>query len=121
MFARNRLGCRMQVSRARVVTQALPGMEHIVFRSVGESNQIGKSPKPLIIIWDNGGDLRLLEHELGNEDSIGIGPATPGEVATVVPIPAQERASEGSDVFLRDQDLLQTLNAQRPTLNSEDY
>ena len=98
-------------------------MEHITFRSTGESVQIGKSPEPFIIIWDNGSDLRLLEHELGNEDSVGIARPTPGKIAPVGAIPAQERTSESAGVFFEIKICCKrsTLNVQRSTLNSEDY
>jgi hypothetical protein len=89
-------------------------MEHLAFRSTGESSQIGKSPEPLIIIWDNSGDLRLLEHELGNEDSVGIARPTPRKIAPIGAIPAGKSAAEERNVGKRFQ--RQAENVQRPTL-----
>jgi hypothetical protein len=38
---------------------------------------------PCLVILDRSRDLRLLEHELGDEDGVRITRATPGQVALV--------------------------------------
>jgi hypothetical protein len=47
-----------------------------------------------MIVGDDGSDLGLLEHELGDEDRVGIGGAAPGKIAGVLAIPVEERAPE---------------------------
>ena len=47
-----------------------------------------------MIIRDHGGDLRLLEHELGNEDRVRIAGPAPGEIAPMTTIPANKRAAK---------------------------
>ncbi len=49
-----------------------------------------EAAEPLIIIRDNGGNLGLLEHELGDEDGVGIASLAPGEGATVPMVPIRQ-------------------------------
>ena len=59
----------------------------------------------------------MLEHELGDEDGVGIAGAAPWEIATIMAIPAQKRALEGADFFPCSNESQQTLNVQRSTSN----
>ncbi len=68
-----------------------------------------------MIIRDHSGDLRLLEHELGNEDGVRVAGAAPGQIAAVAAKPAEKRTPERTNVFWRCHDL--KANVQRPTLN----
>jgi hypothetical protein len=67
-----------------------------------------------VVIRDDGGDLRLLKHELGNEDSVGIASPAPREIAAVIVIPANKRATKNSKVVWRSHGL--GANVQRRTL-----
>ena len=58
-----------------------------------------------MIIRDDGGDLRLLEHELGNEDCVRIAGPAPGEIAPMPTIPANRRAAKNGKVFWRSHSL----------------
>ena len=69
-------------------------MENIRFRGGGESGETAETAKPFMIVRDDGGDLGLLEHELRDEDRVGIGGSAPGEIAGVFAIPGDERAPE---------------------------
>lgn len=91
----------VQIARTGVVTESLPGVKHLALRRPGQGGEIWESTEPLIIIWDNGGDLCLLEHELGDEDGVRVPRVTPGKVASVRLIPAQEGAAKGTDVWER--------------------
>jgi hypothetical protein len=62
-------------------------VKDVVFGSGSERREIGKALEPVIIIRDDGGDLGLLEHKLGNEDCVGLGGAAPGKIAGVFPVP----------------------------------
>ena len=67
----------VKISRTSVIAEALPRVEHIVFRSASQRPKIGETAEPVGVIRDHGGDPSLLEHELGNEDGVGIASATP--------------------------------------------
>ena len=94
VFRHHVLGGRAKIPRARVVTQALPGVKDFVLRRGGEGGEIGEAPHPRLIIWDNRGDLRLLEHELRNENCVRIACPAPGEIAAMFPIPGEECVAE---------------------------
>ena len=75
-----------------------------------------------MIVRDDGGDLRLLEHELGNEDCVRVTGPAPGEIAAVTAIPADKRAAKNGKVLWRCHGVgskRPTPNAERPMLNSE--
>jgi len=107
--------CDMEISRASVITEALPRAKHLIFRSARQRTKIGKSAEPLVIIRDDGCDLRLLEHELGDEDCVRIAGLAPGEIAPVAAIPAEKRSLESADGSWRFHVLKE--NVQPPTLN----
>jgi len=70
---------RMQIASSRVIAEAFPRMQDVAFRRPGQGDEIREATEPLIIIRDNGGNLSLLEHELGDEDGIGVASLAPGE------------------------------------------
>jgi hypothetical protein len=85
---------RMQIASSRVIAESLPRVEDVTFRSPGQGGEIGEAAEPLIIIRDNGGNLSLLEHELRDEDGVGIAGLAPREVAAMAAIPVQQRPAE---------------------------
>jgi len=66
------LGGGMKIPGAVVIAETLPAVENIVLRSARDGSEVRKSAKPFIIIRDHGGDLGLLEHELGYKDRVRI-------------------------------------------------
>ena len=94
MFFHNDLCRCSKITGPRVVAQPLPGVENFPLGGSGKRGKIREAPHPLFIIGDDGGDLGLLEHELGDEDRVGIAGAAPGKIAAVVAIPGEERAPE---------------------------
>jgi hypothetical protein len=54
-----------------------------------------------VIILYHGGHLRLLQHELGNEDRVRIAGPAPGEIAAMPTIPANKRSAKNGKVFWR--------------------
>ena len=94
---------RVQIARPRVIAKALPRVEDVIFRSPGQRGEMGEAAEPLIIIRDNDGNLGLLEHELGDEDGVGIASLAPGEDAPVMAIPTKKRVMEDAKVWSRDQ------------------
>ena len=102
----------VQMSSACIIAESLPGVQDVIFRGSGQGAEIGEPTEPVIIIWDHGSDLCLLEHELGHEDAVRIAGVAPGKIAAMATMPAKKRLAEGADVFWRHQDLQQTFNAQ---------
>ena len=86
-------GC-MKIAGPRVVAETLPRVEDVTFRSPSQRAKIREPAEPLIIIRDNGGNLGLLEHELGDENGVGIARVTPGKIPAVLAIPAAQRTDE---------------------------
>ena len=79
--------CGVKISRASVIAKTLPRAQHLVFGSPCKRGEIGKRTEPLVIIRYDGGDLRLLEHELGDKYCVRIVGPAPGEMAAVTAIP----------------------------------
>lgn len=77
----------MEISRASVIAEPLPCSKHFVFGSPRQGAKIRKCAEPLVIIRDHGGDLRLLEHELGHENCVPIPGAAPRQIAATSAIP----------------------------------
>ena len=107
----------VKISRARVIAQALPRTQDVIFGSASQKGEIGEAAEPLIVIRDHCRDLSLLEHELGDENCVWIARSAPGEVAAVAAIPRKKKAMESADLFRFGNRLQQTLNVQRPKLN----
>ena len=88
--------CGVEIACPAVVAEPAPEREHIVFGSAGERGQIGKARNEAFEVADNGGDLRLLQHDLGQPDAIGIAIALPGQVvAAMLALPGHDAVGEG--------------------------
>src|SRR5262249_18698198 len=112
-----RFCCGMKIPGTSVITEALPRAKHLVFRSARQRSEIRKPAQPLVIIRDDGGDLRLLEHELGHKDRVRIASPAPGKIATMSVIPSKKRATKNGKVLWRCHGL--EANVQRSTSNPE--
>ncbi len=97
--------CRdMKVVTAAVVTESRPEGENVVDRRGRQGSQGREAAHEPLEIRQNRPDLSLLEHELGNERGVRVGRvASPGEVAAMPVIPAQEApANDRCGGFERD-------------------
>ncbi|HEX3421674.1 MAG TPA: hypothetical protein VHT01_10605 [Candidatus Udaeobacter sp.] len=90
----NRLCCSVEISRASVIAEALPRVQDLVLGGPSKRVEIWKRTQPVVIIRDDGGDLRLLEHELGNEDCVWIDRSAPREVAAMAAIPTRQTTAK---------------------------
>ena len=81
------LGGGVQISRPSVIAEALPRVEYVIFASATKRGKIGKAATPFIEIRNDGPDLCLLKHELGNEDRVRIARPAPWQIAAVAAIP----------------------------------
>ena len=82
----------LQIFCAAIVAEPLPCLQHLRLAGGGERLEIGEAlhPSRVVAALEHGGDLRLLEHDFGDENRIRIGGAAPRVVASVCPKPAGE-------------------------------
>ena len=83
MFFDDDLRGAMQVAAARVIAEAAPVREHLLFGRGGECGDGRERCDEALVIGDDGGDLRLLQHDLGQPHTVGIR-ALPGQVVAAV-------------------------------------
>src|SRR5262245_22911347 len=79
-----------QVDRADVVTQRVPEPRDLLRRGAGEALERRIPLEKLVVLRDHPIYLRLLQHDLGDQDAIRIGGPAPGEVAAVAPVPREQ-------------------------------
>ena len=96
----------MEIARAGVVAEASPGFEDGRFGRTSEGANGGKPCEETLVIGEDGGDARLLQHDFGDPDAVGIAGSAPGESALVGVEPGEEAAAEGGELTggrVRDQ------------------
>ena len=89
----------MQIAHPRVVSEPFPGAQDFLWRGGGQRAHIGKSGQPAAIIIEHGGYLRLLQHELADEDGVRVTRTPPGEIAAGAGEPIDERRLEGAPIL----------------------
>jgi hypothetical protein len=95
MIGDDRLRGPMQHVRAAVVAQSAPLFEHALDRRRGKARHVGKRRDEPFEIRDDGRDLRLLQHDLGQPDPIRIARVLPGKVAASgAPLPCDQPGRE---------------------------
>ncbi len=81
-----------------VVAHALPGAEHLASPGTGKALEVRELLEELGgVLHGDPLDLRLLEHDLGDQDPVGIGGVPPGEVAAVGPEVREDEVAEEVD------------------------
>src|SRR5260221_313434 len=86
----------MQVARARVVAQAAPKRENLAFVGGRERAERRKASDEALEIRQRRGDLRLLQHDLGEPDAVGVARVLPWQAAAAVAsLPARDARREG--------------------------
>src|SRR5437867_3018935 len=85
----------MQVASARVIAEAIPRL-HDRFGARARKPFECREPfqKPRIELRDSA-HLRLLQHELGDDDAVRIAGAAPRKVARMLSIPPKQLAHKG--------------------------
>src|SRR6266852_313385 len=95
--ARHRLaGDAVQVLRAAIVAERIPGARHVAGAGARELLEGRIATEELTILGDDAVDLRLLEHDLRDEDAIRIAGPAPRKVATVSGVPGEQAPVEAS-------------------------
>ncbi len=92
---RDLLSCPMQVEATPVVAEPLPGSDHLRHRRRRERLNGGPALEPRQVPRDDSLDLRLLQHDLGDEDGVGISRPTPRQVAAVLREPGEQGGLHG--------------------------
>ena len=87
----------LEIADARVVAETFPKFVKFGGRSLRGGLNRGQLAHPVFPIRDDGFDLRLLEHDFGNPDGVGIARATPREVAGILDKPGEELWDNGVD------------------------
>ncbi len=82
------LGGFLQVAGTRVIAESGPHGEQFSLGCGGQILDAGILRKEAFVVWNDGGDTRLLQHNLGNPDRVGIVGATPRQVALMLDKPA---------------------------------
>jgi len=94
MIARGSVEC----SRAAVIAEALPGVQDVGFVGLCQAFEVRKACDEGAETATDGGNRGLLQHQLADQDLIGIdghaGQGAPGEMATMVIIPGEQRPAE---------------------------
>lgn len=85
----------VEITRATVVTEAGPEAQDFLLRGGGEHVDGGKFFEEAVVIGEDGGNARLLQHDLGDPDAVGVAADAPGEVAAMSAEPGQEFGAKG--------------------------
>jgi ABC-type dipeptide/oligopeptide/nickel transport system ATPase component len=86
---------RMQVVGATVVPEAGPVLEYEIDRRGRERSHVGEARDESLVIRTDGGDLRLLQHHLGQPDPVRIARPLPRKVMAAMPaLPRDETRGE---------------------------
>ncbi len=89
-FARDRL----QPLGPNVIAKRVPRVGHIFRRCIGERCKGRIFLEPLLVFRQDAVDLRLLQHDLGDEDVIRVVGVAPGQITPIFAIPGQKPAAK---------------------------
>ena len=92
----DQLGGTLQVAGACVVPQPGPEAQDFIQRCAGERGNVREAGKESRVVRQDGGDLRLLQHDLGDPDSIRSRVPLPRQVVPAVFLsPGEQRRRHG--------------------------
>ena len=89
----------VQHARSPIIAETAPGGQHGLFASPGERLDIRKTFEENPVVVEHRGYARLLQHDLAEPDAVGIASFTPGKVAAMLAVPAEEVATETGHVL----------------------
>ena len=84
----------LQVHRAAVVTQAGPDPQDSLQGRALEGIDGGECAQKCLVVGEHGFNLSLLQHRFGNPDRVGIIGATPGQIALIPVVPAEDTTAD---------------------------
>src|SRR5439155_166009 len=80
-----------QIPRPRIVAQPAPVNEDLAFPCLRKIVHVRKLFQEALVIRNHGLRARLLEHDFGNQDAVGIIRPAPRQLAPLTPVPIHER------------------------------
>src|SRR5579864_3839464 len=83
-------GGLVQVARPRVVSQAAPQRQNFGRGRRSKILDAWEALQKAFVIGDDGRHARLLQHDLGHPDGVGVGGAAPGQVTLISLVPTHE-------------------------------
>src|SRR5437773_6404034 len=83
-------GRAAQVAGPRVIAEPRPRREHAVLAGAGEGREIREAGEERFVPAADGGDRRLLQHDLGNPDAVGVARPAPGKPPLLSAGPVEE-------------------------------
>src|SRR5262245_3699431 len=93
--ARDRLaGNAAQVDRADVVAERIPEARDLLRGRAGEALEGRIAVQELVVLRDHPVDLRLLQHDLGDQDAIRVFGAPPRQVAAMLAVPGEQTSAK---------------------------
>ena len=73
----------VQIPGAAVIAESRPEFEDLWLASSSECVHIGKAAEEAVVVGNHGCDARLLQHNFGHPDAVGIAVRTPWQLAAV--------------------------------------
>jgi hypothetical protein len=86
-------------ARSPVVAQSTPGGKDRIFRRRIERFHVGEAFQKNAVMFQHSGDSRLLEHDFGKPDGVGIASPAPGKVTAVAVVPAEESSAKSGQIL----------------------
>ena len=86
MFGHSKPSGFVQIAATRVIAQASPQVQYIIQRSLCEIGKCGKALHKALEVGDDRGNLSLLQHDLGDPDTIGCDGLLPRQILAAVAI-----------------------------------
>ena len=95
MQLHDQLGTAVQVAGAAVVAQPAPQAHDLITAGGGQIRHRGAAGQKAVEVADDGGHLRLLQHDFGQPDAVRVLGVLPGQaVAAVLRLPAHHGGGE---------------------------
>ncbi len=90
----HRPGQAVQIAGTPIVAETIPGLTHCRLRCCSQSVDCGEAFGESSVVVTHPGHLRLLQHEFGHEDLVGVSGGSPWKTASLGPEPAKQAALE---------------------------
>jgi hypothetical protein len=103
MLAQQLLGGLLKVASSRIISEAFPEFENPLRFGLSQGPHVRQCLHPAFPIWNDGLDLRLLEHDLRDPDRIRIQRPPPGQVPRILDKPPDQGRRPIPDVLVESQ------------------
>ncbi len=88
------LGGAVEIASACVIAEAGPEFQDACLPGTGQRFHGGEAAQETVEIGQDCGDARLLQHDFGDPDAVGVSAAPPGEIAAVGAEPIEQAQLE---------------------------